>query len=78
MPRYYFHLYNGATARDEEGRDLPDLHRARQEAIKAAREMMCEDIREGVLRLDLRIGIGDADGTEVLLVPFTDAVTIQR
>ena len=78
MPRYYFHLYNGATARDEEGRDLPDLHTARQEAIKAAREMMCEDIREGLLRLDLRIEIGDADGTEVLLVPFTDAVTIQR
>jgi len=78
MPRYYFHLHNGALARDEEGRELPDLEAARQEAIKAARELMGEDIKEGLLRLGHRIEIGDEDGREVLMVPFAEAVMIER
>ena len=78
MPRYYFHLHNGATARDEEGRELPDLNAARQEAIRAARELMGEDIKEGLLRLGHRIEIGDENGAEVLVVPFAEAVMIER
>ncbi len=78
MPRYFFHLHNGALSRDEEGRELPDLEAARQEAIKAARELMGEDIKEGLLRLGHRIEIGDEDGREVLMVPFAEAVMIER
>lgn len=78
MPRYYFHLHNGTTARDEEGRELPDLEAARQEAISAARELMGEDLKAGLLRLGHRIEIGDADGSELLVVPFAEAVMIER
>lgn len=78
MPRYYFHLHNGAVARDEEGLELPDLDAARQEAIKAARELMGEDIKAGLLRLGHRIEIRDADGAEVLVVPFAEAIMIER
>jgi hypothetical protein len=77
MPRYYFHLHNGATARDEEGRELPDLETARQEAIKAARELMGEDIKQGRLQLGHRIEIRDAEGSEALIVQFREAVTIE-
>jgi hypothetical protein len=78
MPRYYFHLRNGATARDEEGRELPDLETARQEAIKAARELMGEDIKEGRLQLGHRIEIRDADGGELLVIPFADTITVEE
>ena len=78
MPRYYFHLHNGATSRDEEGRELADLAAAREEAIKAARDLMGEDIRAGLLRLGQRIEILDEDGAEVLVVPFAEAVMIER
>lgn len=76
--RYYFDLHNSTSARDEEGQELPDLEAARGEAIRAARELMGEDIRNGALRLGHRIEIRDESGAETLTVNFGDAVTIER
>ena len=45
MPRYFFHVDNGEFVPDETGIDLPDLHAARREAVRAAGEMI-DDARQ--------------------------------
>ncbi|TPI74955.1 hypothetical protein [Mesorhizobium sp. B2-8-9] len=42
MPVFYFHVDNGTFIPDNEGVDLPDLDAARQEAVRAAGEMINE------------------------------------
>lgn len=37
VPRYYFHLLNDLDAPDEEGKELPDLAAAREQARYNAR-----------------------------------------
>lgn len=41
MPHFYFHLVTPeATVVDEDGRELPDLERAREEALAIARSLI--------------------------------------
>ncbi|RWD73286.1 hypothetical protein [Mesorhizobium sp.] len=40
MPIFHFHVDNGEFNPDDEGVDLPDLDAARQEAVRAAGEMI--------------------------------------
>ena len=40
MPRYFFHIDNGAFAPDQVGVELQDLTAARIEAVRAAGEMI--------------------------------------
>lgn len=77
MPRYFFHLHNGQVSRDEEGRELPGLAEARLEAIAAARELLCEDLRTGRLFLSHHIDIHGAEGEELLRVRFDEAVSVE-
>lgn len=42
MPRYFFHIEDGASLRDEEGAELKDLATAKCEAVKLAGQMICE------------------------------------
>ena len=42
MPRFFFHLEDGATFLDADGIDLPDLKAARDEAIRATAEILRE------------------------------------
>lgn len=73
-----FNLIDGvASIFDEEGLDVPDINAARALALKAAREIMAEDLKaSGVLNLKLRIDVTDESGLVVLSVPFSDVVTI--
>ena len=75
MPRYHFHLHDrtGST-QDVEGRELADLSRARERAIREARAMICEDVRQGRIDLSGRIEVTGDDGKMVLIIPFSDAV----
>ncbi|TPI57674.1 MULTISPECIES: hypothetical protein [unclassified Mesorhizobium] len=45
MTTYYFHVDNGEFIPDGDGVDLPDLDAARQEAVRAAGEMINESKR---------------------------------
>ena len=76
MPHYYFHLHNHVGARDEEGQDLPDLAAAREEAIRGARDLMAEGIKQGEVELDDWIEVQDESGAQVLAVQFRDAVDV--
>lgn len=42
MPRYYFHIHDGADFPDTEGTMLPDLDAARGEAIRLAGSVIRE------------------------------------
>ena len=74
MPRYYFHLHDGAEGRDEEGRELADVDAARAEAIRGARDVMAEDVRQGSVTLSHWIEVRDQGGHRVFSVGYRDAV----
>lgn len=76
MPRYYFHVHNDILARDEEGREFPDLAAAREEAISGARDLIAEDIRRGKVTLSHWIEIQDDAGNRLLTVSYGEAVQI--
>ena len=77
MTRYYLHFYNRiGLARDEEGRELPNLDAAREAAIEAIRDVMSEEARTG--RIDLRGYIEIVDDTQEVRcrVPFSSAIDL--
>ena len=54
MPRYFFHIREGATlTRDASGQDLPDVEAARDEAIATGRAVLGE--RPGGLHRTIEI-----------------------
>lgn len=75
MPRYHFHLHDrtGLTE-DAHGRNLADLTKARERAIKEARAIICDDVRNGRIDLNGMIKVTDGSGKVVLTLPFTEAV----
>lgn len=77
MPRYFFHLYNDLEVEDEEGVDLADLETVRAEALKAARDLMAEDVRLGKLTLSHRIEVRDQKGEPVHTVRYGDAIQLR-
>jgi hypothetical protein len=77
MPRYFFDLRNDPDARDDEGRELPDLAAARETALEAARDMACADIRNGELNLNHAIDVTDAQGATLFTITFRDAFDIK-
>jgi hypothetical protein len=78
VPTYYFHLHNDIDARDQEGRDLPDLDAARKLARENARFTFAETIKdEGRANLDHRLDIEDEQGRVLDTVWFRDVVKIE-
>ena len=79
MPRFFFHVYNGiGFVEDEGGRDLPDIHRAREEGIKGIRSIMSDEVLKGRIDLRGRIEIADETAALVCTIPFEDAFEITR
>jgi hypothetical protein len=42
MPRYFFHVHDGSSARDSEGTELPDIYAAQEQAILLSGELLRE------------------------------------
>ena len=78
MQRYYFHIIDGRTIKDEEGQEFSGLEEARAEAIACARSIMREALWKGRLPLNECIQIADGNGTVLATVPFRDAITIEE
>ena len=78
MPRFYFHVHaaNGSTL-DEEGRELPDLEKARSEAIKGVRSVISAEVTAGRLDLRGRIEVVDEAGDTALMLEFRDTLDVQ-
>ncbi len=78
MPRYFFHVCNGTGfIEDEEGQEAPDAEAAREIAIKEARLLMAEELRDGVMHLASFIEVQEEGRAEGFVVPFVDAVEIR-
>jgi hypothetical protein len=76
MPRYFFDLYNAiGWTNDAEGVELSDDPSAYAQALFAARELIAEDITEGVfVNLTHFILVRNAANEEILRVHYRDAV----
>ena len=61
---------------DEDGTELATIEAAREEALKDARGMMSDAVRQGQDISARTIEIRDASGIVVDIVSFTDAITI--
>ena len=77
MPVYFFHLHEcGTIIEDVDGVDVPDAAAARAVAIRAARDIMAGEIKDGKLCLSCSIVIESDDRTEIDRLLFKDAVKV--
>jgi hypothetical protein len=79
MPRYYFHLTTGGEVlSDDDGSDLIDVDAAREEGLKAAREILSQSlVAGGQLDLTQQIDVADEAGRTLLTIPFRTAVRLE-
>ena len=77
MARYFFHVFNDETTIDQEGSECDGLDGARENAIEAARALVCECVSKGHLNLDHRIEITDETNARVMTITYREAFTIQ-
>ena len=77
MPRYFMHICNGSGfVEDEEGLELPSESVAREAAIRAARDVMANDLRGGDLDLSSFIEVEDGNKQLLFTIHFIDAVNL--
>ena len=78
MPLYFLHVREkDGLIRDPEGSCLSNLEAARIYAIESARQLMVDSIvTEGRVGIARSIEVCDADGAQLLVVPFCNAVTV--
>jgi len=77
MPLYFFHIRNGmGFTPDDEGQELADVGAARNVALRSARALIAAEVAEGRIDLRGRIEVADADGAQVLALPFAEAVEL--
>ncbi|MGO4353131.1 hypothetical protein AB4Z25_14590 [Rhizobium sp. RAF36] len=73
--RYYFHIHEDAVyIEDVEGIDLPGGGEARNEAVKAAREMVAELVLSGEPIDGKTFEVRDEGGTLIATVPFLSVI----
>jgi hypothetical protein len=75
MPRYFFHVREGADlSRDREGQELPNAEAARREAIAANREIMGDKLLHGGTLDHRSIEIADETGHVVDVVSANEVL----
>ena len=78
MPLFFLHIHNGAGfIEDEEGLELSELEQARAEAVEGIRSILAAEVLQGSMDLRGRISIADAAGTNLAVVPFSEAVAVR-
>jgi hypothetical protein len=77
MTRYFMNLRDGTEELiDPEGIDYPSMDSLRTAVLAAARDVMCGDMRRGVLDLRFRIDAEDKNGVIVYSLPFKHAFSL--
>jgi hypothetical protein len=77
MPRLYFHLFSSAGfVPDQEGKEVPDLPRAREIAVNGIRSILADDARGGLVDFRGRIEICDGTKEVLAVVRFAEAVKV--
>jgi hypothetical protein len=78
MTRYFLHIHNShGTAEDDEGLEADTLSEAREKAVAGIRSLLGAEAANGEMNFKGRIEISDEGGKLLLLVPFTDAITVK-
>lgn len=70
MPRFHFNVYDGKSAIDTEGTELPDWQVAQIEAVRLAGEILKDDAQRVVLGEDWRIEVTDQTGLVLFQLTF--------
>jgi hypothetical protein len=73
MPHYFISLVNDEAIVDEEGHELPDLEAARRAALKAAGEIVADEMAQGRERIRLTLVIEDENRERLLELPVVMA-----
>ena len=74
MTRFFMHLRGGSDEfMDPEGIEMP-LAGVASAALRAARDCIAWDVRDGLLDMNYRIDVNDEVGTLVYALRFSDAV----
>lgn len=77
MPLFFFNVVVGSSIMiDEDGTELPSVAAAREEALKDARGMMGDAVRQGQDISARTIEICDDAGSILEIVSFGDAIKI--
>lgn len=76
MATFVLHLCNShGWLPDPQSEEFADLDAARDKAVRAIRDLVADDVTEGLpLNLSHFIAIRDADGKELERVTFHDAI----
>lgn len=78
MPRYYFHLCDGADVLlDDEGREL-EADQLEERTLGEARAIIAADAINGHIFLNQKIEVRDDTGKVVHCLPFEAAVDVQH
>jgi hypothetical protein len=76
MPKFYFHIRDGDKwIEDSEGLDLPNAEAAKQEALKAAREMLAARLMAGEVLDGQTLEIWDGHNL-IAAIPFKEVVEL--
>ena len=77
MARYFMHLRDSTDELlDPEGIELVDLEAVRQSVMRAARDILAGDLRNGVVDLRYRIDAENEGGAIVYSLAFKHAFSI--
>jgi hypothetical protein len=77
--RYFFNLHKyGQITLGENGVDHTDIGSVRLSAIQAAKDIMAAEVRGGQLCLSCHIEVFNAEGHQVLKLPFKDAIGVSE
>ena len=71
MPRFYFHVRDGADIRDEVGTELPNIDAARNQAIASSSEMIWDLGRKFRLAEVWQMSVTDETGRKLFELSFT-------
>ncbi len=77
MPKYFFHLRNGGILEeDPEGSEFENDLLAKEEAIRAAREILAEKVQSGDIIDGQQFELVADDGRLVAIVPLRSALRL--
>ena len=75
MPMFYTHVLHGTDiARDEEGQEFATLDEARLVGLRAAGDMVAEEVAAGHYHVDLELRIHDEANTLLITLPVSASV----
>jgi hypothetical protein len=71
IPRYFFHLYDGYSAPDSEGSELPDVYVAQAEAIRMSGEVLRDMGAKFWDGTEWRMEVADESGRVLFTLRFS-------